>query len=72
MISYIEEDDLLRFMIKEEVDLVLPLIEGADSGKITRQAFTDWVVTFLKHFSIYTLFLCPCVLCKLVYPFLTG
>ena len=50
MISYIEEDDLLRFMIKEEVDLVLPLIDGGETGKITRNAFTDWVVTFLKHF----------------------
>ncbi|EOA20024.1 hypothetical protein CARUB_v10000298mg [Capsella rubella] len=43
--NFIEEDDLLRFMIKEEVDLVLPLIEGAaDTGKITRKAFTEWVV----------------------------
>ncbi|XP_010454234.1 PREDICTED: mechanosensitive ion channel protein 9-like [Camelina sativa] len=41
----IEEDDLLRFMIKEEVDLVLPLIDGAaDTGQITRKAFTEWVV----------------------------
>ncbi|CAH2072356.1 unnamed protein product [Thlaspi arvense] len=42
---YIEEDDLLRFMIKEEVDLVLPLIEGGETGKITRNAFTEWVIT---------------------------
>ncbi|KAG2333676.1 hypothetical protein Bca52824_004856 [Brassica carinata] len=42
--SYIEEDDLLRFMIKEEVDLVLPLIEGGETGKITRNAFTEWVI----------------------------
>ncbi|KAF3551024.1 hypothetical protein DY000_02000842, partial [Brassica cretica] len=42
--NYIEEDDLLRFMIKEEVDLVLPLIDGGETGKITRNAFTDWVV----------------------------
>ncbi|CAN6872017.1 unnamed protein product, partial [Brassica oleracea] len=41
--SYIEKDDLLRFMIKEEVDLVLPLIEGGETGKITRNAFTEWV-----------------------------
>ncbi|ESQ41965.1 hypothetical protein EUTSA_v10015373mg [Eutrema salsugineum] len=41
---YIEEDDLLRFMIKEEVDLVLPLIEGGETGKITRGAFTEWVI----------------------------
>ncbi|KAJ0261208.1 hypothetical protein HA466_0043720 [Hirschfeldia incana] len=42
--NYIEEDDLLRFMIKEEVDLVLPLIDGGETGQITRNAFTDWVV----------------------------
>ncbi|KAG2331812.1 hypothetical protein Bca4012_018687 [Brassica carinata] len=42
--NYIDEDDLLRFMIKEEVDLVLPLIEGAETGKITRKAFTEWVI----------------------------
>uniref|UniRef100_A0A0D3EE10 Mechanosensitive ion channel MscS domain-containing protein n=1 Tax=Brassica oleracea var. oleracea TaxID=109376 RepID=A0A0D3EE10_BRAOL len=42
--SYIEKDDLLRFMIKEEVDLVLPLIEGGETGKITRNAFTEWVL----------------------------
>ncbi|KAH0890233.1 LOW QUALITY PROTEIN: hypothetical protein HID58_052662 [Brassica napus] len=43
--NYINEDDLLRFMIKEEVvDLVLPLIEGTETGKITRKAFIEWVV----------------------------
>ncbi|EOA20037.1 hypothetical protein CARUB_v10000311mg [Capsella rubella] len=43
--SYIEEEDLLRFMIKEEVDLVFPLFDGAaETGKITRKAFTEWVV----------------------------
>nr|VDD18837.1 unnamed protein product [Brassica rapa] len=42
--NYIEEDDLLRFMIKEEVDLVLPLIEGGETGKITRNTFTEWVI----------------------------
>ena len=46
--SYIEEDDLLRFMIKEEVDLVLPLIECSETGKITRKAFTEWVVIFFQ------------------------
>uniref|UniRef100_A0A0D3B7J4 Mechanosensitive ion channel protein Msy1/2-like transmembrane domain-containing protein n=1 Tax=Brassica oleracea var. oleracea TaxID=109376 RepID=A0A0D3B7J4_BRAOL len=42
--NYINEDDLLRFMIKEEVDLVLPLIEGTETGKITRKAFIEWVI----------------------------
>ncbi|KAH0861029.1 hypothetical protein HID58_089290 [Brassica napus] len=39
------EEDLLRFMIKEEVDLVFPLFDGAaETGRITRKAFTEWVV----------------------------
>ncbi|CAL2233709.1 unnamed protein product [Prunus armeniaca] len=42
--KYIEEEDLMRFMIKEEVDLVFPLFEGADTGRIDRKALTDWVV----------------------------
>ncbi|GMJ07589.1 mechanosensitive channel of small conductance-like 10 [Hibiscus trionum] len=41
---YIEEDDLLRFMVKEEVDLVFPLFEESHSGKISRKSFTNWVV----------------------------
>lgn len=45
MISYIDEDDLLRFMIKEEVDLVFPLFEGSNTGKIDLKSFTNWVVS---------------------------
>ncbi|KAF4375766.1 hypothetical protein F8388_014488 [Cannabis sativa] len=41
--KYIDEDDLMRFMIREEVDLVLPLI-GTENGRIDRKALTDWVV----------------------------
>ncbi|KAL8166576.1 hypothetical protein V2J09_008075 [Rumex salicifolius] len=43
--TYIEEEDLLRFMKKEEADNVLPLFEGAtETGKIKRSALTKWVV----------------------------
>lgn len=42
--SYIEEEDLLRFMIKEEVDHVLPLFEGMENGRIERRVLTNWVV----------------------------
>lgn len=42
--SYIDEEDLLRFMIKMEVDLVLPLFDGAETGKIDRKALTSWVI----------------------------
>ena len=31
-------------MIKEEVDLVLPLF-GTENGRIDRKALTDWVVS---------------------------
>uniref|UniRef100_A0A803NFT6 Mechanosensitive ion channel MscS domain-containing protein n=1 Tax=Cannabis sativa TaxID=3483 RepID=A0A803NFT6_CANSA len=41
--KYIDEDDLMRFMIREEVDLVLPMI-GTENGRIDRKALTDWVV----------------------------
>ena len=44
MTRYIDEDDLRRFMIKEEVDLVFPLFEGAETGRIDRKALTNWVV----------------------------
>uniref|UniRef100_A0A7N0V3A7 Mechanosensitive ion channel protein n=1 Tax=Kalanchoe fedtschenkoi TaxID=63787 RepID=A0A7N0V3A7_KALFE len=42
--KYIDEEDLMRFMIKEEVDLVFPLFEGAETGRIDRKALTNWVV----------------------------
>ncbi|XP_030489834.2 mechanosensitive ion channel protein 10 [Cannabis sativa] len=41
--KYIDEDDLLRFMIKEEVDLVFPMF-GSENGRVDRKALTDWVV----------------------------
>ncbi|XP_022754700.1 mechanosensitive ion channel protein 10-like [Durio zibethinus] len=44
----IDEDDLLRFMIKEEVDLVFPLFEGSSTGKIDRKSFTNWVIKVYK------------------------
>ncbi|KAE8735264.1 Mechanosensitive ion channel protein 10 [Hibiscus syriacus] len=46
--SYIDEDDLLRFMIKEEVELVFPLFEGSNTGKIDRKSFTKWVTKVYK------------------------
>ncbi|XP_047324163.1 mechanosensitive ion channel protein 10-like [Impatiens glandulifera] len=42
--KYIEEEDLKRFMIKEEVDAVFPLLEGSEPGRIDRKTLTDWVV----------------------------
>ncbi|KAI3803212.1 hypothetical protein L1987_31361 [Smallanthus sonchifolius] len=42
--TYIEDVDLRRFMIKEEVDHVFPLIDVADKGQIDRKTLTEWVV----------------------------
>ncbi|KAF8040629.1 hypothetical protein BT93_B2755 [Corymbia citriodora subsp. variegata] len=47
-IMYFDVDDLGRFMIKEEVDLIFPLLEGAETGKIGRKSLTDWVVKVYK------------------------
>ncbi|XP_058206562.1 mechanosensitive ion channel protein 10-like [Rhododendron vialii] len=43
--KYIFEEDLLRFMRKEEVVDVLPLFEGAaETGKIKKSSLRNWVV----------------------------
>ncbi|KAB5552530.1 hypothetical protein DKX38_009841 [Salix brachista] len=43
--KYIDEDDLLRFMKKEEVDNMIPLFEGsAETRKIKRSALKNWLV----------------------------
>ncbi|XP_058086346.1 mechanosensitive ion channel protein 10-like [Magnolia sinica] len=43
--KYIEEDDLLRFLKKDEVHTIFPLFEGAmETGKIKKSAFRNWVV----------------------------
>ena len=43
---FIEEEDLLRFLKKEEVDLVLPMFEGAvETGKIKRKSLKNWLVS---------------------------
>ncbi|XP_078433420.1 mechanosensitive channel of small conductance-like 10 [Wolffia australiana] len=41
----IEEEDLLRFLTKEETELVLPQFEGVyETGKIKKSAFRNWVL----------------------------
>ncbi|KAJ0981184.1 hypothetical protein J5N97_009439 [Dioscorea zingiberensis] len=43
--KYIEEEDLLKFLSKEEFEIVLPLFEGAaETGKIKKSALKNWVV----------------------------
>ncbi|KAM7493508.1 hypothetical protein LguiB_028117 [Lonicera macranthoides] len=46
--KFIDELDLRRFMIKEEVDLVFPLIDVAETGQIDMKALTEWVVKVYK------------------------
>ncbi|KAK4283455.1 hypothetical protein QN277_000403 [Acacia crassicarpa] len=52
--KYIEEEDLLRFMKKEEAENVLPLIEGAaETGKIKRKSLKNWLVkVYLERKSL--------------------
>ncbi|KAK9904456.1 hypothetical protein M0R45_000681 [Rubus argutus] len=42
--KYIEAEDLMRFLIKEEVDLAFMLIDEAETGRIKKRALKDWVV----------------------------
>ncbi|KAG4389250.1 hypothetical protein AAZX31_06G051200 [Glycine max] len=42
--TYIDEDELRRFMIKEEVRMVYPLLAEAETGQITRKSLTDWLL----------------------------
>ncbi|KAJ4967119.1 hypothetical protein NE237_018968 [Protea cynaroides] len=52
--KYIDEEDLLRFLNKEEVGNVLPLFEGAvETGKIKKSALRNWVVkVYLERKSL--------------------
>ncbi|KAL9271888.1 Mechanosensitive ion channel protein 10-like protein [Drosera capensis] len=43
--SYIDRDDLHRFLIWEEVDLLFPLFEVNETEKTTLKAFAKWVVS---------------------------
>ncbi|KAK2445826.1 mechanosensitive ion channel protein [Trifolium repens] len=40
----IDENELRRFMIKEEVPLVFPLLAQAETGLITRKSLANWVL----------------------------
>ncbi|KEH35881.1 putative mechanosensitive ion channel MscS, LSM domain-containing protein [Medicago truncatula] len=40
----IDENELRRFMIKDEVPFVFPLLAQADTGLITKKSLADWVL----------------------------
>ncbi|KAK4742785.1 hypothetical protein SAY87_000786 [Trapa incisa] len=42
--KYFEEEDLMRFMIKEEVELIFPLIDEGETNRIDLKSLTNWVV----------------------------
>ncbi|XP_043715412.1 mechanosensitive ion channel protein 10-like [Telopea speciosissima] len=43
--KYIEEEDLMRFLGREEVHTIFPLFEGAlETGQIRKSSFRNWVV----------------------------
>ncbi|KAI3524062.1 hypothetical protein L1887_02686 [Cichorium endivia] len=46
--TYIEDIDLRRFMINEEVAMVFPMIDVAEKGQIDRKTLTEWVVKVFK------------------------
>ncbi|KAG8381768.1 hypothetical protein BUALT_Bualt05G0007000 [Buddleja alternifolia] len=46
--KYIDELDFRRFMIKEEVEYVFPMIDVAETGQIDRKALTEWVLKVFK------------------------
>lgn len=52
--KYIEEEDLLRFLKKSEVELIFPQFEGAiETGKIKKPALKNWVVNvYLERKSL--------------------
>ncbi|KAK6944772.1 Mechanosensitive ion channel MscS [Dillenia turbinata] len=52
--KYLDEEDLLRFMKKEEVDNLLPLFEGAaETKQIKKSALRNWVVkVYLERKSL--------------------
>nr|XP_009409218.1 PREDICTED: mechanosensitive ion channel protein 10-like isoform X3 [Musa acuminata subsp. malaccensis] len=56
--KYIDEEDLLRFLSKEEVTYVLPLFEGAvEMGKIKKSALRNWVMIVEEMNILTTTFL---------------
>lgn len=59
--SFIDEYDLKRFMIKEEVEFVFPIIDMAETGQIDRKALTEWVVSSTLPFSVNLILLVPMV-----------
>lgn len=51
IIRFIDEEDLLRFMKKVDVENVIPLFDGAaEKKRIKRSALKNWLVSFISFF----------------------
>ncbi|XP_010940812.1 mechanosensitive ion channel protein 10 isoform X2 [Elaeis guineensis] len=56
--KYIEEEDLKRFLTREEVHTIFPLFEGAlETGMIKKSAFRNWVMIVEEMNILTTVFL---------------
>ncbi|EPS64957.1 hypothetical protein M569_09822, partial [Genlisea aurea] len=42
--TYLDEHDFKRFLIREQVEIVFPMIDVGDTGKIDRKMLTEWVL----------------------------
>ncbi|KAL8170541.1 hypothetical protein V2J09_022345 [Rumex salicifolius] len=54
MKRYIEEEDLARFLKREEIHTIFPFFEGAlETGRISKSSFRNWVVrAYLERKSL--------------------
>ncbi|EOY10330.1 Mechanosensitive channel of small conductance-like 10 isoform 2 [Theobroma cacao] len=68
--KYIDEEDLLRFLISEEVHTIVPLFEGAlETGKISKSSFRNWVVQMIvEEMNILTTVFLRYDMEKIYYP----
>ncbi|GMY36393.1 mechanosensitive ion channel protein 10-like [Fagus crenata] len=68
--KYMDEEDLLLFMKKEEVDNVLPLFEGAaETGKIKRKSLKNWLE--LNRLVSMIVLVVDIIVCLILMGFLT-
>ncbi|RAL40063.1 hypothetical protein DM860_008203 [Cuscuta australis] len=47
--KYIDEDDLSRFLNKEQVDMVFHSIDRSDMGRIDKRSLIDWVAKVFRQ-----------------------
>ncbi|XP_021851548.2 mechanosensitive ion channel protein 10 isoform X2 [Spinacia oleracea] len=56
--KYVEEEDLSRFLKRNEIHAIFPLFEGAlETGRITKSSFRNWVMIVEEMNILTTVFL---------------